>query len=611
MKRILFAGLVTLAVIVRADGTATKNVCLTQESLKRDGFTVTLKVDCRNVKADEPLYSVGALKVGFRLAGNEPSLSDYDAGFGNYLNFRLPDGSCPVLEAIICEKAGRIGVPLGVLGDLQAEHEVRLDFASGHFSIEVDGEHFDEEMPVPAHPVAWPSDAVETILSARVRMANFVSPAVRPLPIFRKRPDAKPITRPFQYWTPDGFNTWVGDVVLGSWKGRLHVFYLHDRRHHNSGNSTGRHRFEHISSADLVNWVEHPTAVPLEDEFETCGTGTPFEWNGKLCLAYGLHTTRFVDASKTVDNRKTPPFLYSELAPLLPIGGTYAESEDGIHFRKSGVCITFDQNPSVYNRLDGKFGMGGANDLFVAGGKEPWDWKKVNNPKTSGGDCPCPFEWNGHHYILQGFHWFDHSTNGVDYIDWTATGDDIYDGLSVPMVASWKGNRRIYAGWLRHYWGWGGWLVFRELIQYPDGKLGMKWVPEMVPPGKIRSYEVKDLSQPFTVRFAKGSSEIELRVDPAEQRAQLATTARGQTAPRVRSLRENHIEFKPKHARDKLGECMLDGDKPFAIENVRGLDRPYTVKALTYYDAKSDITIVDVEIAGQRTMILRRPGRYE
>ena len=586
-------------------------VRMTEDELRRSGFTVRLKVDFGGAADGEQLYSVGPLRVGFRRAGEDASLRNYDDGLGNYLRYRLPDGTCPVVEATICEKAGRVGVPLGVLGDPKGVHDVRVDYASGHFSIEVDGEHLDEDMPVPAHPVVWPAEAVESVSSPRVKEARFATPAVSPPPVFRPRPDSTPVARPIQHWTPDGFNTWVGDVVLGAWRGRLHVFYLHDRRHHNGGDRTGRHRFEHLSTEDLVHWVEHPTAVRLDNEFETCGTGTPFEWKGKYCLAYGLHTTRFVEESRTVNCRRTPPFAYSELSPLLPIGGTFAESEDGIHFRKSGVCLTFDQNPSIYNLPDGRFGMGGNRHLFVSSGRDPWGWQEVTKPKATGGDCPCPFEWNGHHYILQGFHWFDHSTNGVDYADWTATGDDIYDGLSVPMVAAWKGGRRIYAGWLRHCWGWGGWLVFRELVQYPDGKLGMKWVPEIAQPGEVRAYDVADASRPFAVRFRKGGQEIELRVDPAERRAQLATASHGQPAPRAMSLRENHEKFRPRDFRDKQGECMIDGDKPFAIENVRGLDGPYRVMTALHYDPKADTTIFDVEIAGQRTMILRRPGRYE
>ncbi len=43
---------------------------------------------------------------------------------------------------------------------------------------------------------------------------------------------------------------------------------------------------------------------------------------------------------------------------------------------------------------------------------------------------------------------------------------------------------------------------------------------------------------------------------------------------------------------------------------MRGLDRPYGVRLLAHYDAKSDATIFDAEIAGTRTMLTRREGRY-
>jgi len=129
--------------------------------------------------------------------------------------------------------------------------------------------------------------------------------------------DVRPIARSVQYWTPGDHNAWVGDVALGFHKGRFHVFYLYDRRHHASKAGAAGHCFAHISSADLVHWDEHPHAVPIENWWETLGTGTPFEYDGKLYLAYGLHTSRC-----TKD-------------PKYPIGATYAVSEDGIHFTKS------------------------------------------------------------------------------------------------------------------------------------------------------------------------------------------------------------------------------------------------------------------------------------
>ncbi len=47
------------------------------------------------------------------------------------------------------------------------------------------------------------------------------------------------------------------------------------------------------------------------------------------------------------------------------------------------------------------------------------------------------------------------------------------------------------------------------------------------------------------------------------------------------------------------------------IGGVRGIDRDYEVKIIVHYDAKSRATIFDAEVAGQRTLICRRAGRWE
>ena len=95
-----------------------------------------------------------------------------------------------------------------------------------------------------------------------------------------------------QYWTPPGHNTWVGDVVTLFHKGRYHVFYLYDRRHHQSKFGCGAHYFEHISTEDFKTWKVHEAATPLEEQWECIGTGTPFVFQDQLCISYGLHTTR-------------------------------------------------------------------------------------------------------------------------------------------------------------------------------------------------------------------------------------------------------------------------------------------------------------------------------
>ncbi|MEX1119803.1 MAG: hypothetical protein WEB60_13530, partial [Terrimicrobiaceae bacterium] len=96
-------------------------------------------------------------------------------------------------------------------------------------------------------------------------------------------PDSRPIKN-VQFFTPEGHNTWVGDTTCYYHNGRFHVFYLQDRRNHGSKYSGG-HYFAHLSTTDMVNWFEHPHAVPITEQWETIGTGTPFVQNGKLHLA--------------------------------------------------------------------------------------------------------------------------------------------------------------------------------------------------------------------------------------------------------------------------------------------------------------------------------------
>ena len=66
-------------------------------------FTIRLKVDFTGVAADESIYEAGPVRLALRMAGHAPELEEYDGRRGNYLHFPMPDGSCPVVEATICE----------------------------------------------------------------------------------------------------------------------------------------------------------------------------------------------------------------------------------------------------------------------------------------------------------------------------------------------------------------------------------------------------------------------------------------------------------------------------------------------------------------------------
>ncbi len=540
-------------------------------------FTVKLQVDFSEITTNEPLYEVNAARVAFRMAGQTKGLEKYDERCGNYLNFKMPDGRCPVIEATICARGGRVGIPLGALARPYGVHDVTLNFSPPHWTICVDGVQ-DDDMPPEQNAVVWHQDAKGRTLSPRVKRASLTSPAcANALP---KMPNYRRIARPIQYWTPDDPNAWVGDVAVGTFKGRFHVFYLFDRRHHGSGGGTGRHYFAHLSSDDLVHWDEHPHAVPIEDWWETLGTGTPFVFEGKLHLAYGLHTSRL-----TTD-------------PAYPIGATYATSEDGIHFTKSRRIIHASQNPTIYNRTDGLLGLitGYRMNGSLWSSDHIGDWKLYDDKIPTGGDCPCLFEWNGRSYLFQDFTKFAYSPTGKPgtFVDWAKAGLAPYEVLSVPMVAPFGENRRIMVGWLHHirlqdFYGWGGWLVFRELIQNADGTLGTKWAPEIAPPVPPEAFTAQP-GQAFRLLIAPESENgtaLTFSIDPATR---TATFADDVATP----------NFEAAHYAQN-----------FRISNLPEFTSAYPVRFVQYWDKKSNVTIFDVEIGGVRTMICRRAGKFK
>ena len=418
---------------------------------------------------------------------------------------------------------------------------------------------------------------------------------------------------PIQYWTPAGTNSWVGDVTAIRFKDRFHVFYLYDEHHHQAFGGKGGHIFKHLSSPDLKAWEEHPIAVGRDEPWEWIGTGTPLVKDGKLCLFYGLHSSRNGEGWKK----------------KYPKGGTYAVSEDGIHFTKSHDIFTDDENPSPFWMDDGRIGIihsgFSADKGWFAADRLAGPWSLVDDKMPTEGDCPCPFSWNGWHYVIQGFVTMAGSPTGKpgSYEDWVLAGDDVYGGLSVPMVADWKDGRRILVGWIngidRYHevpkgWNlqvWGGWLCFRELVQFPDGRLGTKWLEETPNRGETRTYACSP-DKPFVLDFRTVRGErLEFRIDPQEARAQfssdgtrkrtLAEVSRGldmSKGKRIGQIAAGHLNA-PYTAQD------------YAIGKIRGLDRPFTVRFSVHYDPKADGTIFDAEIAGTRTMVARAAGRFE
>ncbi len=283
-----------------------------------------------------------------------------------------------------------------------------------------------------------------------------------------------------QYWRPRGHNTCAGDCMLFSHRGRLHLFWLFDRRHHASKWGRGAHEWAHWSSADLVGWEEHPMALKLAHGWEVAhGTGSLIEYQGKVYAYYAEFSAW--------GNYKDSP--YKELAICL------AESDDGIHFTKLGKIPprgfdshTFlDPATGLYHLLTPGSGQvwptnwpDGKNGTLDYTATDPVHGPWTLQPKhfhEAAGCCPHVFTWNGWHYLMiESLVWISRSLAGP----WTAHTPQRLCPLYVPAGVVFNG-RAFFAGWLGEG-GWGGNIVLHELVQHADGMLGMKFVPEMIPP---------------------------------------------------------------------------------------------------------------------------------
>jgi hypothetical protein len=232
--------------------------------------------------------------------------------------------------------------------------------------------------------------------------------------------------------------------------------------------------------------------------------------------------------------------------------------------------------------------------------------------------CSQIFRWGDWHYMLAASRvWQSREFTGP----WQPAGTFILDALSYPKVAPFGDGRMIAAGFLAHR-GWGGDVVFRELLQEEDGTLGSRFVPEMIPRtgDDLPLATTPDAAAAITgdtvnANGANGFRAIPLTGIPRDVRISFQAVPDEQatrfgiglcsTADRSRCL-----ELRVEPAGAKAGLFAVDGDreKAGAPANQRHrlgkLVEPLTIDIVCRRD------IVDVEIGGRRTLIQRywNPG---
>ena len=586
-------------------------------------------------RLDGPVFSSPALKLfAWNKSESDPVDYQFNKQQQNYFSAKSADGSCRVLEAFLfmeCDLcAWRIGFPLALLEDQEKEYEITLLFDGVYFQILCDGKVMDREAPEGVVKHDHENKGGKFSVFADVKEFRFTNDLSR---VERKE---EHVFRdiPIAYYTPYGFNTWIGDVVTFAHEGLFHIFYLHDRRHHQSRRRKGAHEFWHMTSSDLKNWVDHGPVLELNEQWQSMGTGNAFVFDGKLHLSFGWHTERAKPWEQRTNRLfyenveklgHTGEFSYDEIGSLTPGGASYAYSEDGIHFTPSNKLMHYLENPSIFVQEDGTL------NLYQEGtwkSDHPGAWRLVDPDfppcyaksfARNCLDCPTFFSLDGWDYFAVGFSGFFGKPSGSDkWIDFVEKGWDPYDGCSVPMAAGFNG-RMIEGSWPAGN-SWGSCLLLRELIPLGGGRLGKRWIPETLPefseaqsvgcevelPKTVYTLfevEIDPAGGVFTALFTgkPGEMPVEFSFDPAIGRAQWNSVP----GRKLKTYREKVLEH-PEYDHHLLFADTHHKARDYARENLIVPEKPFLLKIIVCCDPKFDATLLDVEIGGLHTMLTLR-----
>ena len=530
-----------------------------------------------------------------------------------------------------------IELPLNAVEDL-SKHTYALVYDGVKFFFTVDGVVIDKNYP------AGMLDAPQGDVVLNVENLKSLKFSTDVSKIKRKK-ITHIIDKSIQYYSPYGHNTNFGDASVFYHDGVFHLLYLFDRNHHRCRWGGGAHVFYHLTSRDFINWEDYGAMVEITEFWQSVGTGTMFYHNGKYYSAFGWHTSRVVEHNKTVsakfgDNKSLTSKVVTaqQYGDLIPSGFAMAESDDGINFTWNRNFYGISENPSIFKTCEGL-------KLFAGyGGRGIWSipslngvWTKdtddfpilgENSPMRNTGECPSYFEWNGYKYFLMGATGYWKGKIGDKFVDMASQGIDIYDGLAVPFVAPFKDNRMIISGWLHGDDGWGSVHVCRELVQYPDGNLGMKWVKELQPKNNVKICDfsksakfdfsksitgqmnvIPQKKSKFALRFKSSKNperNVEFQIDFDKNYAQIRTHNSNEFAPILPTIRQI-----VKESTSGCGWFMNSKNKKlahyysrnFLIENLKCVDKPFELRFIVRKSPKYNANILDFEIAQSRTMV--------
>jgi len=282
---------------------------------------------------------------------------------------------------------------------------------------------------------------------------------------------------------PQGHNVYAGDCMPFDHDGTYHLFYLYDRRRHNSKYGLGAHQWAHLATDDLINWYEHPMAISIDEQFE-----------GSICTGSFIHNKGVFYA-----------FYAVRMSDGSPAKITYSTSADCINFTKTNKILTlsdcYDQvsarDPKVFLGEDGQFHMLvttsindearlGALAHLVSPNLE--DWMEMETPFIAADDraqpeCPDYFKFGDWYYLIYSLYGqakYEISKSPFD--GWTKPESNTIGTVSlrVPKIAAF-GERLIAAGFIPIMSdGYGGEISCLEVFQQSDGTLEFGLVKELL-----------------------------------------------------------------------------------------------------------------------------------
>lgn len=300
-----------------------------------------------------------------------------------------------------------------------------------------------------------------------------------------------------QYWKPKGKLN-VGDCMPFYHDGNYYLYWLVDSLHGNNLNGLGGHQWVLSTTKDLKHWQQDSIVVGIDKEWEkSICTGSMVYYNHKY---YAFYATRLINQAGNVNEQLS-----------------YAVSNDGIHFTKQqpnpfytsapGYSKRNFRDPKVFVDSSGEFhlfvaseqdssAMSGALGCLVHLSSRDLKHWTVHQPVLTGQgsvpECPDYFYWKGWYYLVYSDNSNTHYVMSRNkYGPWQQPRYQALneDWANVVKTAGFHDDRRIAAAWIPARWKdedngheiFGGNMVFREIIQEPDGTLDTRFPPEMVP----------------------------------------------------------------------------------------------------------------------------------